>query len=265
VPQSEQLAADAEVAAAERALAEAQANGDVAAVAEATSQVAIAKARRDERLTPADTSREEQELATARTRRHDAEVSATSAVTAADTPLPAAEVVYLPSLPRRVDAVAVTRGTLVDGNVMTVSGATIVVHATIDATDRALLESGLTVTLQRDDVSIAGKITSITDVAGAASTAIITPDPLDPAQLEALRNANVKVTIPIATTGGDVLCVPLAALSAGAGGESRVELLRPDGTTVLAPVDVGLTAEGFAEIHPRDVAIVAGDRVVVGR
>ena len=69
----------------------------------------------------------------------------------------------------------------------------------------------------------------------------------------------------IATTGGDVLCVPLAAVSAGAGGDSRVELVRADGTTVLAPVDVGLTAEGFAEIHPRQVAVAAGDRVVVGR
>jgi hypothetical protein len=148
---------------------------------------------------------------------------------------------------------------------MTVSGATIVVHATVDTTDRALLQSGMSVTLERGPVSVAGTITSITDVAGAASTAIITPGPLDPAQLDALRSANVKVTVPIATTGGDVLCVPLAAVSAGAGGESRVELLRADGTTVLAPVDVGLTAEGFAEIHPRDVAIVAGDRVVVGR
>jgi peptidoglycan hydrolase-like protein with peptidoglycan-binding domain len=265
IPHSEQLAADADVAAAERALADAQASADAAAIADTTSQLAIAKARRDERLAPADTSRQRQDLAAARSRRHEAEVSVTAAVTAADTPLPAAEIVYLPSLPRRVDAVAVTRGALVDGNVMTVSGATIVVHAAVDATDRALLQSGLRVTLERGAVSVAGTITSITDVAGAASTAIITPEPLDPAQLEALRSANVKVTVPFATTGGDVLCVPLAAVSAGAGGESRVELLRADGTTVLAPVDVGLTAEGFAEIHPRDVAIAAGDRVVVGR
>jgi peptidoglycan hydrolase-like protein with peptidoglycan-binding domain len=265
LPDSEQLAADAEVAAAQRTLTDAQASGDTSAVAAASDQLAIAQARRAEQMAPPDTSEQEQQLAAARGRLHEAEEAEGAAEAAADTPFPAAEVVYLPNLPRRVDTVAVTRGALVTGAVMAVSGATLVVHATIDPADRALVQTGMSATLERGDVSVTGTVTSITDVPGAASTAFVTPGPLDPSQVEALRGANVKVTVPIATTGGDVLCVPLAAVSAGAGGDSRVELLRRDGTTVLAPVDVGLTAEGFAEIHPRQIAIAAGDRVVVGR
>jgi hypothetical protein len=83
--------------------------------------------------------------------------------------------------------------------------------------------------------------------------------------LELLRDANVRVTIPVKSTNGKVLAVPVAALSAGPDGSSRIEVLR-DGKTELVPVTVGLSADGYAEVRPAgDAKLVAGDQVVVGR
>ena len=73
---------------------------------------------------------------------------------------------------------------------------------------------------------------------------VIAPKSLTPAQLERLREANVRVTIPVKSTNGKVLAVPVAALSAGSDGASRVEVLR-NGKVELIPVKVGLTADGY--------------------
>jgi hypothetical protein len=62
-----------------------------------------------------------------------------------------------------------------------------------------------------------------------------------------------------------VLAVPLAAVSAGADGSSRVEVDNGDDTTTVLKVTTGLSAEGFVEIRPGEARLDAGDRVVVGR
>jgi hypothetical protein len=73
------------------------------------------------------------------------------------------------------------------------------------------------------------------------------------------------VTIPIKSTSGKVLAVPVAALSSGSDGASRVEVLR-NGKVELIPVTVGLTADGFAQVTPKgDAKLSEGDQVVVGR
>ena len=60
-----------------------------------------------------------------------------------------------------------------------------------------------------------------------------------------------------------MLAVPLAALTAGPGGESRVEVAR-NGTTELVEVEVGLVAQGYAEVSAVNGSLAAGDLVVVG-
>ncbi|MDH3295788.1 MAG: hypothetical protein OER95_15830, partial [Acidimicrobiia bacterium] len=76
---------------------------------------------------------------------------------------------------------------------------------------------------------------------------------------------SLRVTIPISSTGGEVLAVPLAAVSAGADGTSRVEVENGDGSTDLVDVSTGLSAEGYVEVRPIDGELRPGDRVVVGR
>lgn len=58
---------------------------------------------------------------------------------------------------------------------------------------------------------------------------------------------------------------PIAAVSAAGDGSSRVEVLLADGATRMLPVEVGLVADGLAEVIPREGGLDVGTRVVVGR
>jgi len=92
---------------------------------------------------------------------------------------------------------------------------------------------------------------------------LLTPAELTAEQLAAVQGNNVRVSVPVSSTAGKVLAVPLAALTAGAGGESRVEVSTGEGTkTRLVEVVTGLAADGYVEVTGD---ISEGDLVVVGR
>ncbi|MGH9230540.1 MAG: peptidoglycan-binding protein [Acidimicrobiales bacterium] len=267
-PESERLAAWAAVREAELALHAAAAARDPAGLAAAEDQLRIAVARREELSAARDTALEAATARAAHRTLERARDRVGQLEATVGTPTPAAELVFLPTLPRRVDKVDVVRGALIDGPVMVLSGADLRVTARVSDAQRQLLTEGMAAILELgSSLRADGAIASITEAPEdeAGYDVRITPGQLSTAQHELLRGANVRVTIPVETTDGEVLAVPLAALSAGAGGESRVEVRRDDGRLELVVVEVGLAAEGYAEIRPRDGALGAGDRVVVGR
>ena len=266
--ESERVAAQNEVDRARRALDDARREGDPRAIADAEDALEVAEAQQRELLRKPDTSLEEAALDDARefldaARRELGEVQGR-----AGTPLPAAEVVYVETLPRRVDAVLVERGDTVDGPVMSISGAELNVTIQIDAADRRLLSEGMAALIDLPGGGqVDGTITAIQSAEGDEASrfeAVITPEELSNEQVKELREANVRVTIPVNSTDGDVLAVPLAALTAGPGGEARVEVQR-EGRTDLVEVEVGLSAEGYAEVTPVSGTLAEGDLVVVGR
>ncbi|TCM45797.1 peptidoglycan-binding protein [Kribbella sp. VKM Ac-2568] len=183
----------------------------------------------------------------------------------AGTPLPVSEVVFVKTLPRRVDDVKVERGGTVNGVVMSVSGASLVVTVKVDAATKERLKVGMPASFDLGDGSlIAATVRRITRNADQFDV-VVAPKTLTATQLERLREANVRVTIPVKSTNGKVLAVPLAALSAGSDGGSRVEVLR-DGKVELIPVTVGLSADGYAQVTASgDAKLTEGDQVVVGR
>lgn len=259
-------AARAAVGQAETAVDELAAHDTTGAIEAAEDQLAIAQASLQELLAPADAgeaasavARAEEDLAEARA--HLAELQAE-----AGTPAPAAEVVFLPSLPRQVDTVEVERGALVEGPVMTASGADLVVVAGLSDDDAALVSEGMDAVLEAGHLLLGATITELRDPAADTGVeAVLTPTDLQADDAAALRGRNVKVSVPIESTDGTVLTVPLAALTAGPDGGSRVEVRRDDGTTELIEVEVGLAADGHAEIVPADGSGIApGDLVVVG-
>jgi peptidoglycan hydrolase-like protein with peptidoglycan-binding domain len=195
----------------------------------------------------------------------DAQEAQNEAEFKAGTPLPVSEVVYVKTLPRRVDDVKVERGGTVNGVVMSASGASLVVTVKVDAETAQRLKAGMAATLDLgDSVSVAGKVRRVTKN-GNQYDVVVAPNALTASQLALLRDANVRVTIPIKSTSGKVLAVPVAALSSGSDGASRVEVLR-NGKVELIPVTVGLTADGFAQVTPKgDAKLSEGDQVVVGR
>ncbi|MGW7681318.1 peptidoglycan-binding protein [Kribbella sp. NPDC054772] len=186
------------------------------------------------------------------------------AETKAGTPLPVSEIVYVKTLPRRVDDVKVERGGTVNGVVMSASGASLVVVLKVDAETAQRLKAGLVASLDLDGTAIAAKVLRITKN-GNQYDVVVAPNALTASQLALLRDANVRVTIPVKSTSGKVLAVPVAAVSSGSDGGSRVEVLR-NGKVELVPVTVGLSADGFAQVTPKgDAKLSEGDQVVVGR
>ncbi|WP_298459009.1 hypothetical protein [uncultured Cellulomonas sp.] len=241
----------------------------------AEGAVATAVAERDAGQQAPDTSMQRAAVTAAEKALERARADLADARADAVTPLPASEVVYLASMPRRVDSVAVTRGATVSGSAaMSVSGATLQVRGSISDTDAALLEVGApaTITLP-DDSEIPGTVSSVggedpagqdTQAAAGRTPVVITPGELTEEQRTVMQGSNVRVTIPVSSTGGEVLAVPLAALTAGPGGEARVEVLDGD-VSSLVEVTTGLAADGFVEVEPVDGALSPDDRVVVGQ
>ena len=230
----------------------------------------LANARRTEALAAPDTSNEVATRDSAATRLTAARTTLTEAQAAVLTPFPASEVVYVGSLPRRVDAVNVKRGSTVSGPVMTISGATLEIVSSLDAADAALLTVGMPVEITAGDAVLPGSITEIrasTDAAAGAGRmeVVTTPGEITEEQRTLLAGTNVRLRIPVSSTSGEVLAVPIAALTAGAGGESRVEILR-DGETdpEIVVVTTGLSASGYAEIVSSETPLEQGDLVVVG-
>ncbi|GAA1638861.1 hypothetical protein GCM10009744_30460 [Kribbella alba] len=195
----------------------------------------------------------------------DAESALAEARFKAGTPLPVSEVVFVKTLPRRVDDVKVERGGTVNGVVMSVSGASLVVTIKVDAQTKERLKAGMAASFDLGDGTIVqATVRRITRNADQYDV-VVAPKSLTPAQLERLREANVRVTIPVKSTNGKVLAVPIAALSAGPDGSSRVEVLR-DGKVELIAVTVGLSADGYAQVSPTgDTKLSEGDQVVVGK
>lgn len=267
VSEAERVSAEQAIEAAERELARAKETGDAEAIVQAEAALELAEAQLADLLKEPDTSAEEEAVESARDRLADAEGDRDRAAEAAGTPLPAAEVVYVRSLPRRVDEVKVARGGRVEGSVLTASGAQLVVTTRVDEAARELLKEKLAATIDLPSGgTVAGTITKIKQVEEDGTVEydiVITPKAPTAKQIEELRSTNVRITIPVQSTDGAVLTVPLAALTAGPGGEARVEVAR-GGKTRLVEVEVGLTADGYAEVSPVAGKLSEGDLVVVG-
>lgn len=240
-----------------------------AAVLDAENRLAVAEAARDELHQPADPgllAAAEQAADAARQARADRDALAATL----GHRIPRGEVVFLPHLPRRVEQVHLGLGADLTGPALTLSAADLRVTAFLTPVERQGLAVGDEVTV--DDAALAidldGRVVAIGDPgqagapAGRQAVAIAVPE-ADPDELNGL---NLRVTIPIDTTGQAVLCVPLAALSTRADGTTAVRVAGAgdDGGEDVV-VEVGLTADGYAEVEPVDDDLTAGDLVELGR
>ncbi|GAA2174174.1 hypothetical protein GCM10009846_19110 [Agrococcus versicolor] len=276
------------VDAASRALQQAQAapEQDALEVAALQDALDLAVLQRDAALAPRGAGAERQALDQAVAARERARDDLVEAQVAVQPQLPASEVVFLTDLPRRVDEVSVDRGGRVEGDVMSVSGATLEIAATASASDATLLQVGAVATFALPDGTEA--TATIAEIGGATPTddpaaagtdgegggasaepdrvpVSLAPQALPPEAAMRLQGTNVRVSIPVEATAGTVLAVPIAALTAGPGGESRVEVVRDD-ETELVEVTTGLAAEGYVEVAPAaGLRLEPGDLVVVGR
>nr|WP_297427698.1 hypothetical protein [uncultured Actinotalea sp.] len=290
-PQSERVRLEAEVRSAQYRLDTARAACaaptdeqpcDQGAVVDAEGALAVAVAARTEGQAAPDTATERSAVQAAERTVGEAQEDLAEALTDAMTPLPAGEVVYLDALPRRVDSVEVRRGSTVGGSpVMSVSGATLQVVGSVTSADAALLTVDAPATIQLPDGAVVDA--TVAQIGGEDPTArgeegegaagaqersrtrvVVVPGELTEEQRLTIQGMNVRITVPVGSTAGDVLAVPIAALDTGAAGEARVEVVAADGSSEVVTVRTGLAAAGYVEVSALDGRLEQGDRVSVG-
>jgi Putative peptidoglycan binding domain len=254
-----------------RAAIETTAREQDSLVAQAAGALQLSQVQRDEQLAPADTSPLATQVSEAEKALSTAKTALSEAQAKVGSQLPAAEVLFLPALPREVQTVAVKVGDSPSGAVMTISGADTVVESGVSSADRRLLKVGDQAVLSDENLGISVKalVSFIADSAGgpglSADRYAMRLEPSETVPDDAL-NVNLRISIPISSSGGEVMAVPLAALSAGADGSARLEVERTVGQTEVVKVVPGLRAEGFVQVDAAaGAALTVGDRVVVGR
>jgi len=181
--------------------------------------------------------------------------------------VPANELLFFPTLPLQVDSVAVKTGDQVAGPVMTVTNFTLAVDSSLTVNDAKLVVVGAHTAITQPDLAITTDGT-VTQVATTPGTKGVDPQrfylEVTPTDAPAsLVGTSVVLTITVTSTDGDVLAVPVAALSVAADGSSRVQVQDADGSTRFVTVVPGLAASGLVQVST-DSALAAGDLVVVG-
>ncbi len=151
---------------------------------------------------------------------------------------------------------------------MTVSGLALSIDAALSSNDAKLVANGAKVNIEEPDLGITatGIVSVRSEQPGTNGVdpqkfyVEVTPDNA-PASLV---GASVKLTIPVKSTMGEVLVIPLSALTIGASGTSRVEIVT-GATTRFIDVVPGLVAQGLVEVTAPAGDLAIGDNAVVGR
>ena len=256
-----------------------------AGITSAQGALALAELTYAEALAPKDVSTAREGVTAAQKQLDQARADLMVEQSQVGTKMPSGEMVFLPSLPTTLTEVAAVAGKAPADPVATASSTDSLIRGRISASDADLVRVGTEVTIElRDaDVTTTGVVEKIEEPETGDGdgngdggdqgdgqgrlTLVVRPD--DPSVLQDFIGFGVRLTVTVSSTDGDVLAVPVAALSVGPDGESRVEVERAagngDGAVELVAVTVGLSAEGYAEITPIGGAVLQeGDRVVVG-
>ena len=181
--------------------------------------------------------------------------------------VPIDEVVFVPSLPVRVEEVTAVIGHPAAGSVLSVTDNQLSVDAALPLETAPLVKVGMPVSI--DEQALGIKATGVVEtVATTPGTRGVdgfhiylgvrvnnTPVPL--------AGFSVRLTIPIQSTGEAVTVVPVSALSLATDGSSRIQVKTNHGLEYMA-VKPGLSAKGFVQVTPVSGTLPPGQQVVVG-
>lgn len=137
----------------------------------------------------------------------------------------------------------------------------LVVFVDTAAADAGLIQEGGTVALTAELIgqTATGVVTQVGT--GPDGRATIVPDGrLDPAW----AGQDVRVDIAGAGSGGEVLAVPVTAVSLDGGGRTTVTVVRDGTVEDTVEVVVGAAGDGYVEVSSTEGELRPGDRVVVG-
>jgi hypothetical protein len=182
--------------------------------------------------------------------------------------VPVDEIVFVPALPVRVEEVTARVGAVASGPVITVTDNRLVIDASLTLDSAPLVKPGMPVAIDEQALGIQAKGT-VTMVASTPGTRGVdgfhiycevrvddTPTPL--------AGFSLRLTIPIESTQGAVIAVPVSAVSLAADGTSRVQVQTKKGALEYVVVEPGLSADGFVQVTPIDGVLEPGQLVVIG-
>ncbi len=181
--------------------------------------------------------------------------------------LPADELVFVPATPVRVSELLAGVGASPDAALLRVTGSQVVIDGSVPVEQAALVKAGSPVIIDEPALGInaTGRLARVAGRPGtdgadpfhvAFQVAVDDPPPN-------LVGASVRLIVPIESTPGTGLTVPVSAVSTGPDGAPRVQK-SVDGTMAFVPVKTGLSADGYVSVTAPSGDLIAGDLVVVG-
>ncbi|HWL43395.1 MAG TPA: peptidoglycan-binding domain-containing protein [Ilumatobacter sp.] len=258
------------------------------AIGDAQAQLQIAEAQYREATAGADTSALRDAVTSAERALTATQADLLALEAAAGTRISPGELVFVPVLPSTLTESYVTLGSGIEGPLGLLATTDTLVRARVARADAALVAVGARVAVEIRDAGIntTGTVLSIGEPnvpggeqpgvggpagGGTSGRMEVVVAPADDVDLGRYMWYGVRVRVQIDATDGDVLVVPVAALTVGPDQVSQVEVEREPATadrpavTEVVAVAVGLSANGLAEVSPVEPgALEVGDRVVIG-
>ena len=181
--------------------------------------------------------------------------------------IPVDEVVFVKSLPFRVEAVSATVGSPLSGQVMTVTDNQLAVDASLTLESAPLVKPKMAVAIDEESLGVkAAGVVDFVDTTpgthGVDGFHIYLAIKVNPTPVR-LEGYSVRLKIPIESTKEAVTAVPVSALSLAPDGTSRVQV-ENNGVLKYVTVKPGLSSGGYVAVGPVEGTLSAGQRVVVG-
>ena len=181
--------------------------------------------------------------------------------------VPADEIVFIASLPVRVEEVTALVGGSASGAVLSVTDNQLAIDSSLPLDSGALVKPGMPVSIDEPDLGLKGKgvvqqVAATTGTRGVDNYHFYFEVRVVETQ-NRLEGASLRLTIPTESTRGPVLAVPTSALSLAADGTSRVQVQQASALQYVV-VTPGLSTGGYVEIKPLQGELKPGQLVVVG-
>jgi hypothetical protein len=150
---------------------------------------------------------------------------------------------------------------------MKVTSAVVAVDGSLRLEEAPLAKAGMAVQIDEPDLNIkeAGVISQVAESPGTNGVDgfHVWFEVLVDGSPTSLVGTSVRLIVPVESTGGAVLAVPVSAVTLSTDGSSRVQR-QHNGVLEFVTVDPGLSAEGYVEVSPVEGDLQPGDLVVIG-
>ena len=181
--------------------------------------------------------------------------------------VPVDEVVFIRTLPVRVEEIKAVVGGPATGTVMTVTDNQLSIDSSLTLEAAPLVKEGMPVVIDEQALGVKATGTVETIASNPGTRGVdgfhIYFEVKVNSTTQKLDGTSVRLTIPIKSTKGAVIAVPNSAISLSADGTSRVQVKRNNALEFIS-VTPGLSADGYVEVIPTNGKLEPGELVVVG-